>query len=112
MLECALVLLRFSDDSIGFYIVLLGRRSATILCLCIYTQYCTSSLTFTNTKSIIASLRFLSRAVYPFSRIMSNNNSLGYPLLECKSPVPSDIQVSQDIVKDVGLLSIQDLAKQ
>jgi hypothetical protein len=39
-------------------------------------------------------------------------NALGYPLLQCKTPVPSDIQISQDIVKDVGLLSIADLAKQ
>ena len=39
-------------------------------------------------------------------------NALGYPLLQCQSPVPSDIQISQDIVKDVGLLSIADLAKQ
>jgi hypothetical protein len=42
----------------------------------------------------------------------ANSNALGYPLLKCKDPVPSDIQVSQDIVKDVGLLSIADLAKQ
>lgn len=40
------------------------------------------------------------------------SNALGYPLLQCKDPVPSDIQVSQDIVKEVGLLSIADLAKQ
>lgn len=39
-------------------------------------------------------------------------NALGYPLLQCKNPVPCDIQISQDIVKDVGLLSIADLAKQ
>ena len=39
-------------------------------------------------------------------------NKLGYPLLKTKSPVPSDIQVSQDIVKEVGLLSIDELAKQ
>lgn len=42
----------------------------------------------------------------------ANTNALGYPLLQCKNPVPSDIQVSQDIVKEVGLLSIADLAKQ
>jgi hypothetical protein len=39
-------------------------------------------------------------------------NALGYPVLKCKTPVPSDIQVSQDIVKEVGLLSMADLAKQ
>lgn len=39
-------------------------------------------------------------------------NALGYPLLRPKSPVPSDIEVSQQIVKEVGLLPMADLAKQ
>ena len=39
-------------------------------------------------------------------------NALGHPALQCKHPVPSDIEVSQDIVKEVGLLSIADLAKE
>jgi hypothetical protein len=39
-------------------------------------------------------------------------NSLGYPLLQCKSPVPTDIQISHDIVKDVGLLTMQEMAQQ
>lgn len=39
-------------------------------------------------------------------------NALGYPKLAPKIPVPSDIQVSQDIVKEVGLLSIDELAQQ
>ena len=43
---------------------------------------------------------------------MPGMNALGYPQLEPKNPVPSDIQVSQDIVKEVGLLSISELASQ
>ena len=39
-------------------------------------------------------------------------NALGHPVLKCKHPVPSDIEVSQDIVKEVGLLPIADLAKE
>ena len=47
-------------------------------------------------------------------RIMSSNsqNALGHPSLQPKTPVPSDIQVSMDIVKNVGLLSMEDLAQQ
>mmetsp|Transcript_1976 Transcript_1976/g.2678 ORF Transcript_1976/g.2678 Transcript_1976/m.2678 type:complete len:656 (+) Transcript_1976:45-2012(+) len=37
-------------------------------------------------------------------------NTLGHPKLKPKTPVPSDIRVSQDIVKDVGLLPIDELA--
>jgi hypothetical protein len=47
--------------------------------------------------------------------MMSNfkeKNALGHPVLKCKHPVPSDIEVSQDIVKEVGLLPIADLAKE
>lgn len=43
---------------------------------------------------------------------MTELNALGYPKLQPKTPVPSDIQVSQDICKEVGLLSIDELAKQ
>lgn len=39
-------------------------------------------------------------------------NALGHPKLVPKFPVPSDIEVSQDIVKEVGLLPIADLAKE
>jgi hypothetical protein len=39
-------------------------------------------------------------------------NALGYPKLKAKSPIPSDIVISQQIVKEVGLLSITDVAKQ
>jgi formate--tetrahydrofolate ligase len=39
-------------------------------------------------------------------------NILGHPTLKPKTPVPSDIEVSQDIVKDVGLLAIDELAKE
>mmetsp|Transcript_8919 Transcript_8919/g.13305 ORF Transcript_8919/g.13305 Transcript_8919/m.13305 type:complete len:656 (+) Transcript_8919:72-2039(+) len=38
-------------------------------------------------------------------------NVIGHPVLKPKTPVPSDIQVSQDIVKNVGLLPIDQLAK-
>lgn len=34
-----------------------------------------------------------------------------YPKLKPKTPVPSDIQISQDIVNEVGLLSTEELAK-
>mgnify|MGYP000402406791 CR=1 FL=1 len=43
---------------------------------------------------------------------MGETNALGYPQLVCKTPVPSDIEVSQQIVKEVGLLPIVDVAKQ
>ena len=43
---------------------------------------------------------------------MTTTNALGYPLLQPKFPVPSDIQVSMDIVNDVGLLSMAELADQ
>jgi formate--tetrahydrofolate ligase len=39
-------------------------------------------------------------------------NALGYPKLQAKNPVPSDIEVSQQIVKEVGLLPIVDVGKQ
>ena len=39
-------------------------------------------------------------------------NALGYAKLPCKTPVPSDIEVSQQIVKEVGLLPIQEVGHQ
>ena len=39
-------------------------------------------------------------------------NILGHPKLKPKNPVPKDIEVSQQTVKEVGLLPIADLAKQ
>jgi hypothetical protein len=39
-------------------------------------------------------------------------NALGYPVLKPKTPVPSDIEVSQSIVRDVGLLPITEVGKQ
>ena len=42
----------------------------------------------------------------------SSLNALGHPALQPKTPVPSDIQVSMDIVKDIGLLSMEELAEQ
>ena len=39
-------------------------------------------------------------------------NALGHPKLVPKLPVPSDIEVSQAIAKEVGLLPIADLAKE
>ena len=39
-------------------------------------------------------------------------NVLGHPTLEPKNPVPSDIDISMDIVKEVGLLPIEDVAKE
>jgi hypothetical protein len=42
----------------------------------------------------------------------SNNNALGHPKLQTKTPVPSDIEISQQIVKEVGLLSMEEVARQ
>ena len=39
-------------------------------------------------------------------------NALGYDALQPKAPVPSDIAVSQSIVQEVGLISMEELAKQ
>jgi len=39
-------------------------------------------------------------------------NALGYPVLKPQNPVPSDIEISQSIVREVGLLSTSELAKQ
>jgi hypothetical protein len=39
-------------------------------------------------------------------------NALGYPFLQPIVPIPSDITISQHIVRTVGLLPIQDVAKQ
>lgn len=40
------------------------------------------------------------------------NNALGYPVLKPQVPVPSDIEVSHSIVKGVGLLPVEDVARQ
>ena len=37
-------------------------------------------------------------------------DALGNPKLKPKCPVPSDIQISQDIVQEVGLLPIETVA--
>jgi hypothetical protein len=42
----------------------------------------------------------------------SNTNALGYPKLQTKTPVPSDIEISQQIVKEVGPLSMEEVARQ
>lgn len=42
----------------------------------------------------------------------AKTNKMGYPLLQPKAKVPSDIQISMDIVKEVGLLPIVEVAKQ
>jgi hypothetical protein len=39
-------------------------------------------------------------------------NALGYPKLACRVPVPSDIEVSQQIVKEVGLLPVMEVGRQ
>jgi hypothetical protein len=39
-------------------------------------------------------------------------NALGYPVLEPATPVPSDIEISQQLCREVGLLPIRDVAKQ
>lgn len=41
---------------------------------------------------------------------MTETNAIGHPKLQPKFPVPSDIQVSQDIVASPGLLPIADVA--
>ena len=42
----------------------------------------------------------------------TKTNALGYPVLETQTPVPSDIAVSQQIVQEVGLLPIEQVAQQ
>ena len=49
---------------------------------------------------------------YTTPRMTSNMNALGYPKLQAQTPVPSDIEISQSIVNNVGLLPLPDLAKQ
>lgn len=39
-------------------------------------------------------------------------NALGYPPLKPKTPVPTDIEISQQIVREVGLLPIAEVATQ
>jgi formate--tetrahydrofolate ligase len=43
---------------------------------------------------------------------MTETNAMGHPKLQPKTPVPSDIEVSQDIVREVGLLPILDVARE
>ena len=43
---------------------------------------------------------------------MSESEPHHHPKLQPKTPVPSDIEISQDIVREVGLLPIADLAKE
>jgi len=43
---------------------------------------------------------------------MTSTNTLGHPKLKPKIPVPSDIQISQDIVNEIGLLPIETVAKE
>jgi hypothetical protein len=43
---------------------------------------------------------------------MTETNAIGHPTLKPKHPVPCDIDVSQQIVKEVGLLDIATLAKE
>jgi hypothetical protein len=45
-------------------------------------------------------------------RTIMTKNALGYDVLEPKVPVPSDIDVSQSIVREIGMLSMQELAQQ
>jgi Formate--tetrahydrofolate ligase len=42
----------------------------------------------------------------------TNLNALGYPKLVTQTPVPSDIEISQYLVKSVGILPVRELAKQ
>ena len=61
--------------------------------------------------------RSIKHTHYTVHTIMSSSNeeelnALGYPKLQVKNPVPSDIEVSQQIVKEVGLLPIVDVGKQ
>jgi Formate--tetrahydrofolate ligase len=44
--------------------------------------------------------------------VETNLNALGYPKLVTQTPVPSDIEISQYLVKNVGILPVQELAKQ
>lgn len=63
-----------------------------------------SSTTYEDSKKKI------NECTYDIEDSKSTHNTLRYPPLQPKSPVPSDIQISQDIVKEVGLLSTDELA--
>ena len=63
-------------------------------------------------RSRIADPLSYSETTWNHARTMTETNALGYPKLQPKKPVPSDIEVSQSIVKEVGLLPIEDVAKQ
>ena len=59
--------------------------------------------------------RFILHSLKPGLTIrttMTTVNALGYPLLQPRVPVPSDIDISKQIVHEVNLLPIQDVAKQ
>jgi hypothetical protein len=62
-------------------------------------------------NSIIISIRYCRSSS---CTIMNEEelNALGYPVLKPKTPVPSDIEVSQSIVREVGLLPIAEVGKQ
>ena len=42
----------------------------------------------------------------------TKTNALGYPVLQPKTPVPTDIEISQSIVKEIGLLPTEQVAQQ
>lgn len=42
----------------------------------------------------------------------TNTNALGYPVLQPRQPVPSDIAISHQIVHEVGLLDLNEVGKQ
>jgi hypothetical protein len=62
--------------------------------------------------AFIFSRRFLPKKKKTTTMATASMNGLGFPKLETKTPVPSDIEISQTIVKDVGLLSMDQVAKQ
>jgi hypothetical protein len=58
-----------------------------------------------------ATTKTISKSKKEESNSSSSTTTEKYPKLKPKTPVPSDIQISQDIVKEVGLLPTEDLAK-
>jgi hypothetical protein len=62
--------------------------------------------------SIISSNRDHSIVINQSIMTEDNLNALGYAKLMAKTPVPSDIEISHQIVKEIGLLPVADVAKQ
>lgn len=73
------------------------------------TAIVSAAVTYVTTKTISSSRS--SQTKQEEEELSHSSSEEKYPVLKPKTPVPSDIQISQDIVKEVGLLSTEELAK-